>query len=100
MKLKEERNKEKENFHIHQQRIKRWFDKHVDGDIHFQVGDLVLKWDNASKTRGKHSKFQKIWLGHYEIVEKIGDATYRVQSLHGDMENLPVNVSILKKYFS
>jgi flagellar biosynthesis protein FliP len=62
LKLKEERNKAKEKFHIHQQRIKRWFDKHVAGDKQFQVGDLVLKWDKASKAKGKHSKFQKLWL--------------------------------------
>ena len=81
LKLKEERNKENENFHIHQQRIKRCFDKHVVWDKHFQVGDLVLKWDKASESRDKHSKFQKLWLGPYEIAEKITDATYRLQSL-------------------
>ena len=87
-------------FQIHQQRIKRWFDKHVVGDKQFQVGDLVLKWDKASEAKGKHSKFQKIWLGLYDISEKISDATYRLQSLQGDLENLHVNASIMKKYFS
>ena len=96
----EERNKENEKFHIHQQRIKRWFDKHVVGDKHFQVGDLVLKWDKASESRGKHSKFQKIWLGPYDVANKIEDATYHLQSLQGDMENLPINAFILKRYFS
>ena len=100
MKLKEERNKEKTKFHIHRQRIKRWFDKHVVGDKQFQVGDLALKWNKASKARGKHSKFENIWLGPYEIVEKIKDATYKLQSLKGDLENLPINASILKRYFS
>ena len=90
----------KEKFHIHQLRIKRWFDKHIDGDKQFQVRDLVLKWDKASEAKGKHSKFQKLWLGPYKIVEKIIDATYRLQSLQGDLENLPVNASILKRYFS
>ena len=66
---------------MHQQRIKRWFDKHVAGDKQFQVGDLVLKWDKASEAKGKNSKFQKLWLGPYEIAEKIGDATSRLQSL-------------------
>ena len=84
----------KEKFNIHQQRIKRWFDKHVVGDKQFQVGDLVLKWDKASEAKGKHSKFKKLWLGPYEIAKKIGDATYRLQSLQGDLENLPVNASI------
>ena len=65
LKLKEERNKSKEKIHIHKQRIKRWFDKHVVGHKYFQVGDLVLKWDKASEARGKHSKFQKLCLGPY-----------------------------------
>ena len=75
-------------------------DKHVVGDKQFQVGDLVLKWDQASEGKGKHSKFQKICLGPYESSEKIGDATYTLQSLQGDLENLPVNASVLKRYFS
>ena len=100
LKLKEERNKEKEKFHIHQQRIKRWFDKHVVGDKQFQVGDLVLKWDKESEAKAKHSKFQKLWLGPYKIAEKISDATYTLQSLQGDLENLPINASMLKRFFS
>ena len=64
------------------------------------MGDLILKWDKASETRGKHSKFQKIQLGPYEINEKIRDPTYHLQSVKGDLENIPVNTSILKKYFS
>jgi hypothetical protein len=73
LKLKEERNKAKEKVNIHQQRIQRWFDKHVAGDKQFQVGELVLKWDKSSKAKGKHSKLQKLWLGPYEITEKIGE---------------------------
>ena len=100
LKLKEEWNKAKEKIHIHQQQIKRWFDKHVVGDKQFQVGDLVLKWDKSSEASGKNSKFQKLWLGPYEIANKIGDATYRLQYLQGDLEKLLVNASILKRYFS
>ena len=100
LKLKEEINKAKEKFHTHQQIIKRWFDKCIASDTQFQVADLVLKWDKASEAKGKHSKFQKLWLGLYEIAKKIGDATYRLQSLQGDLENLPVNAFILKRYFS
>jgi hypothetical protein len=59
--------------------MKRWFVKHVAGDEQFQVGDLILKWDKASEVRSKHSKFEKLWLGPYEIAEKIGYATYRFQ---------------------
>ena len=71
----------KDKFHVHQQRIKRFFDKYVVVDRQFQVGDLVLKWDKPSDTKGKNYKFQKLWLGPYKIAEKISDATYRLQSL-------------------
>ena len=60
LKIKEERGKSKDKFHVHQQRIKRCFDKHVASDKHFKVGDLVLKWDKASEPKGKHSNFQKL----------------------------------------
>ena len=76
------------------------FDKHVVGDKQFQIGDLVLKWDKASEAKDKHSKFQNLWLDPYEIAKKIDDATYRLQSLQRDLENLPVNASVLKRYFS
>ena len=66
-KLKE-KNKAKEKFHIDQQRIKRWFDKHVVGDKQFQVGYLVLKWDKAREATGKHSKIQNLWLGPYHTT--------------------------------
>lgn len=60
VKLKEERIKEKEKFHMHQQCIKRWFDKHVAGDKQFQVGDLVLKWDKATYRLPRKSGMQLI----------------------------------------
>ena len=61
---------------------------------------MVLKWDKTSEAKGKHSKFLKLWFGPYEIAEKIREATYRLQSLQGDLENLPINASVLKRYFS
>ena len=68
LKLKEERDIPKDKFHVHQQRIKIWLDKHVFCIKQFQIGGLILKWDNVSEVGGKHSKFQKLWLGPYEIV--------------------------------
>ena len=40
-----------------------------------------MNWDKAIEARGKHSKFQKIWLGPCEISEKTRDAKYRLQYL-------------------
>ena len=53
-KLADKRNKTKENFHIY-----------TYGNKQFQISDLVLKWDKASKARGKHSKLKKLLFGPY-----------------------------------
>ena len=95
LKLEYERNKAKEKFHVHRQRIKRWFDKHESSDKKFQIDDLVMKWDKL-QAKGKKSKFQQLWLGRYLIMEKIIDLTYHLQSLQGDLEKLPINALFLK----
>ena len=64
------------------------------------MGDLVLKWDKAHEEKGKHTKFQKLWLGPFQIVEVIGPSTYALQDLTGRKDSLPVNGQILKMYFS
>ena len=89
LKLVDKRNKEKGKFHVY-----------TCGNKQFQISDLKLKWEKYSKARGKHSKFQQLWLGPYIIVEKISDSTYWLQSLHGDLENIPVNALLLKIYFT
>jgi hypothetical protein len=78
--LKLEKNcaKAKGKFETLQQIIKRWFDKKYTSEKEFQVGDLVLKWDKPHEDKGKHSKFQQLWLGTYVIKEKIGQDTYRL----------------------
>jgi hypothetical protein len=60
------------------------------------VGDLVLKWDKPHEEKGKHSKFQKLWLGPYLVVEKLGLGTYRLQNIEGEVDLLPINGQILK----
>jgi len=70
LKLEEEREKEKNNFFVHQQIIKRWFDKEFEREKDFQVGDLVLKWDKPHEEKGKHFKFQQLWLGPHLVVRK------------------------------
>jgi hypothetical protein len=69
------------------------------GNQVFEEGDLV-QWDKSNEMKGKHTKFQKLWLGPYQIYEKIGVGTFRLKSLEGDLEELPVNGQFLKRYFS
>lgn len=52
--------------------VKRWFDHHVAGDKDYQVGEVVLKWDKLSEPKGKHMKFQYLWLGWFQVEERIG----------------------------
>jgi hypothetical protein len=63
--LEEERERVKSKFLSHQQIVKRWFDKHKAKEKNFQVGDLVLKWDKVNEPKGKHSKFQSLWIGPF-----------------------------------
>ena len=100
LKLEEERQKTRENFTIHQSRIKRWFDRKSVGNKNFEVGDLVLKWDKAHEEKGKNSKFQALWTGPFQVKEKLGSHTFRLQTLEGRVEVLLVNGHDLKHYFT
>ena len=56
-----------EKSEAHQKKIKCIFSKEkVDN---FQVGDWVLKWDAVRKEKGKHSKFDSLWIGPLVITQ-------------------------------
>ena len=98
-KLQEERVKAKEKFTLHQNCIKRWSDKKSAGNTNFVVGDLVLKWDKPHEDKGKHTKFQSLWICPFTVHEKIGQHMYCLQSLDRKIDTLPVNCQDLKCYF-
>ena len=100
LKAEEARSKARESFKQQQEVIKRWFNKHKEGTKDFEVGDLVLKWDHPHDEKGKHTKFQQLWVGHFQIAAKLGPSTYKLQDLQGWEENLLVNGLVLKPYFS
>ena len=101
LKLEESRLKSKEIFKHQQEIVKRWFDKHKYGKGSFDIGDLVLKWDHPHDEKGiEHTKFQHLWVGPFQIVEKLGPSTYKLQYLQGQEKNLPVNGMDLKPYFT
>ena len=81
MKVEESRSKAKERFKHQQVVVKRWFDKHKAGNKEFEIGDLVLKWDHPHDEKGKHTKFQQLWVGSFQIGAKIGPSTYKLQDL-------------------
>jgi hypothetical protein len=94
--LEEEREKEKSKFLAHQQIVKSWFDKHKAKEKNFEVGDLVLKWDRANESKGKHSKFQNLWLEPFQVAKNIEVGMYRLHNPRGEPSTLPVNVQALK----
>ena len=72
LKLEEDREKAKNKFYQHQQLVKKWFDERSSSDRDFLVGDLVLRWDKKHKDNKYHTKFQRLWLGPFIIIENIG----------------------------
>ena len=100
LKLEEERENARITCAHHQPLFKASFDSNFVSSKSFQLGDLVLKWDKAHKEKGKHTKFQQMWLGPFQIVEQIGPSTFLLQDSSGRRESLPVNGQILKKYFT
>ena len=47
-------------------------------DRDFSVGDFVLRWDKQHKDNTEYTKFQRLWLGPFIVIEKIGPSTIRV----------------------
>lgn len=100
LKLEDEREKNKFKFHSHQQVIQHLFDKNWATDKDFTIGDLVLKWDKSQEEKGKDTKFQHFELGPFQFFSKVGPLTNILETLEGEVEILPKNDQILKKFFS
>ena len=43
--------------------MKNNFERRIKEDV-FQVDDLVLKWDAPNEGKGKHGKFDHLWVAH------------------------------------
>ena len=57
-----------EKLEAHQNRINIIFDKMEKVD-NFQVGDWFLKWVIIRKDKGKHGKFDSLWIGPFMIAQ-------------------------------
>ena len=44
----------------------------------FQVGNLVLKWDTVRKDKGKHGKFDSLWIGPFVIAHIQKNNTFKL----------------------
>jgi hypothetical protein len=88
LKLEEKREYAKKNLAQHQELEKCRFDINSISSKELQEGDLVLKWD---KSKGKHSKFQQLWINPYIIHEKIVSRTFKLKTLKRKVEEILVN---------
>ena len=69
----------REKLKVAQRRQKDAFDKGVKYTV-YQLGDLVLRFSSELKP-GEPNKFHRNWDGPYEIVERVSEVTYRLQSI-------------------
>jgi hypothetical protein len=95
--LKEQRIHALENLKKRQQSVKRYHDKKAKSTI-FVVDENILLWDSAHADRGKHSKFQNLWLGPHKIYSVIGNNSYLLKELDGQLFSYTTNGSYLKHY--
>ena len=81
LKLEDSRLKAKERFKHQQEIVKKWFNKRKSGNRIFEVQDMVIKWDHLHDEKGKHTKFQHLWIGPFHIAAKLGPSMYKLQDL-------------------
>ena len=83
-----------------QDNIKKIFDRRTKASS-FKIGDKVLKWDSKREDKGKHGKFDNLWLGPYSIHSVAGNNAFFLQELNGtELFGGPVNGRMLKHYLS
>jgi hypothetical protein len=78
--LEEQRMFSLDNIKRRQQTTKKYFNKSV-RTVKFKVNEKVLLWDSTHADRGRHSKFQKLWLGPFEIAFVLGTNSYILKYL-------------------
>lgn len=65
----------------------------------FREGDLVMMRNAKNQEKGKHGKFEAIWLGPFEVTDKHGEDSYFLQNIEGEVLELLVHGQFLKKIF-
>ena len=79
--------------------MKDIFDKKVKKEM-FAVGDLVLRWDARKDEKGKHGKFDNLWIGPFSIIKILGNNTFVLQNLKGEEIAGLVNGGFLKPFYT
>jgi hypothetical protein len=77
--------------------MKKIFDKRTK-ERNFMTGDLVLKWDAKREAKGKHGKFDNLWVGPFQVSAVQDNNTYELAHLDGELLGAPVNGRFLKNF--
>ena len=97
--LQKEREAMKNTADRHKRRMKEIFDKKVKKEM-FVVGDLVLRWDAWKEEKGKHGKFDNLWIGPFSVIKILGNNTFVLQNLNGEEIAGLVNGRFLKHFYT
>jgi len=57
-------------------------------------------WNARIQDKGKHGKFEPLWIGPYQIGNIHEDDSYFLQALNGELLELPMHGKLIKAYFS
>ena len=82
----------------HQAQMKRTFDKKTSSND-FQLGDLVLKWDELKSRPRKYTKFDAMWAGPYIITGTTQNNAFHLSTLEGEELKTLINGIHLKRCF-
>jgi hypothetical protein len=95
--LEEQRMFALDNIKRRQLNVMKYFNKSVK-TVKFKVNEKVLLWDLAHVDRGRHSKFQKLWLGPFKIAFVLGTNSYILKYVQERLFSYNTNGSHLKYY--
>ena len=81
-----------------QRKQKERYDRKVNPDRTFRIGDKVLIYDAA---RDKHftGKLKPKWKGPYYVHEILKNGAYKLRTMDGKVLAAPINIYLLKKYY-
>ena len=77
-----------------QLQVKTLYDKRM-ASRKFEDGDLVLMWNARIEDKGKHGKFDPIWLGPYLIETTWSEDSYVLKDLSDNILELPIHGQFL-----
>jgi hypothetical protein len=95
--LEEQRMFALENIKRRHKIVKKYFNKSAKY-VRFKVNEKAFLWDSSHADRGRHSKFQKLWLGPFKIAFVMGANSYPLKYLEEILFSYSTNGSHLKHY--